>query len=135
MMKATLKSSFTDVIVFAAIILCCCSCRYQRKENWQGGKIDRPGEYDIQKGGYKILVTDDSNLIKYTVLNSKGETIIRSNDNVSAFQRWALFWDSVGNLWVQSSDIGDAVWKPVGQDKYKKEFITDSAVRNTMPIK
>ena len=119
-------------LVFAIVVLCCYGCRYvpaRHEEHWLGGKIDRPGEYDLVKGGYKIFVGVDSDLVRYRVVDSTGATIIRCDDNISVYQRWGLYWDAAGNLWVQSSDIGDVVWRPVGGDKYKKEFLDSSSDR------
>lgn len=132
-MKTILKSRITQMMCFWAVVGCCYSCGYQRHDNWQGGKIVRTGEYNFAKGGYKIVVTNEDHLIRYRLLNSNGDTVIRSNDNISSFQTWALYLDSVGNLWALSSDIGDAVWRQSVDGKYKKEFITDSSLRNTIP--
>jgi len=103
------------------MLLCSAACKSQSK--WEGGKISKPGVYEY--GGLRIFVLDQNYTLEYFMLNAKGDTLISRDGHFSSFQRWTLHLDRDQNLWVFSSDIGDACWeKDFRSEKYlKKEFV------------
>lgn len=81
----------------------------QPQHNWEGSRINKVGVY--KNNHLKIIASELDYQIDYIVLDSKGVTLIISDNKFSSFQRWALHLDGDENLWVFSSDIGDACWK------------------------
>jgi len=105
-------------ILFLLFYLVSCSSSHK----WPGGIITDDGVYE--NNGLKIIVTDHDHSIDYVVFDSKGGTLIKSDRKFSSFQRWALHLDRDQNLWVFSSDVGDACWKiePTNKKYIKREF-------------
>jgi len=93
------------IMIILALVLN--SCRSQTGD-WQKKGITQYGNYSVDS--LTIDVYEESNYLKYDVKNNKGEVLIENDMNISVYQSWGIFLDNERNLWVFSSDIGDAVW-------------------------
>jgi hypothetical protein len=88
------------------------SC-YQQGEvkDWKGGKVESPGTYHYAKKTLTLDVRIEKGFVKYSLKDSLGNELLSTKDDISKYQRWALFFDEDESLWILSSDIGNAYWK------------------------
>ena len=107
--------------IFILLLFPFAACNSQSQ--WVGGKISKAGVYEYQ--GLQIIVTDFDHILEYYMLNVDGDTLVSTDQKFSSFQRWAIHLDKDKNLWVFSSDIGDACWErdPSSEQYAKREFI------------
>ncbi|NOS93403.1 MAG: hypothetical protein HOP30_15900 [Cyclobacteriaceae bacterium] len=117
--------------IAAILILALQSCS-ELTCDWSGGVITDYGSYC--NNDLKIKVYEDSNYLRYEVLNQKGNVVIKTDMNISKFQRWGLFLDEQKNLWVLSSDVGDAVWKlDSSTGRYNKKMFHYYLTKDSVP--
>jgi hypothetical protein len=109
-----------------AFFLYLTSCGIQ--DSWTGGRVTDVGDYNT--GTLRVVVTEDNNSINYSMFDSDGNILVKSDRNFSSFQKWALHLDNAANLWVFSSDIGHSCW---ARDTVKKRYIKREFV-GSMPI-
>jgi hypothetical protein len=107
------------------------SCKSQPR--WDGGKITKEGVYENED--FKIIAIDEDNSLVYFMLDSKGDTLIRSDKKFSMFHRWALQLDKDQTLWVLSSDIGHGCWKkdPITHKYIKRDFF-GPILKDSIPV-
>lgn len=97
-----------------------------------GEPITEFGEYSFASG-VKIGVVDNRGIVKYTLVDDKGNKLIESTDRASIFQKWMLVWDG-SRLWFSSSDIGSIVWIKGDNGKYiSTEFYQNSKLLGKAP--
>jgi len=83
--------------------------------------IDKPGIYHIAPAAVTLVVSvDKKGIVRCVVNDAKGNAIVQSNVNPSAYQRWKIYWSKSGELWLNSSDIGIYVWEPQNDGSYKQ---------------
>jgi len=93
------------IVILLALTLNSCNSQIG---NWQKRGITRYGSYSIDS--LTIDIYEENNYLKYELKDDKGKVLIENDMNISVYQSWGLFLDNERNLWVFSSDIGDAVW-------------------------
>ncbi len=103
------------------LLLTITACKNNKQ--WSGGEINTAGNYKY--GDLEIIVEKNDRAVDYSMLNLKGDTLVKSENRFSPFQRWALYLDDDKTLWVFSSDIGDICWKKdsVSHKYVKHEFL------------
>jgi hypothetical protein len=100
--------------------------------NWTGGEIIDFGEYCNED--FKIKVYEKNHYLQYVLLNKDNGLIIQEDMNISVFQRWGLFLDKKGNLWVFSSDVGDCIWKKdSATGRYRKTTFSHQLSKGEIP--
>ena len=92
---------------YIALILIIYSCE-SSTEHRNGRVITDTGVY--KHNGLSIHVIDQNDQVLYTILDSKGDTLITKDRAFSMFQKWAIHIDQNMNVWVFSSDIGHSCW-------------------------
>jgi len=103
-----------------------------KKSRWESGEITNYGTYN--NTDLKIKVYEENSYLKYEVRNEKNEVVIKNDDNLSVVHQWGLFVDDDKNVWVFSSDIGDAIWKrDTITGKYAKRVFRDWLTRDSVP--
>jgi len=99
-------------IFFMGLLVLMASCDQKReKKNWDGGKIELPGSYHYDLKNLTLNISLEDNLVRYNLIDSLGNKLLETKDDINSYQRWALFLDENESLWVLSSDIGNAYWK------------------------
>jgi hypothetical protein len=97
-------------------------------KNWRGGLITKVGTYKLASSQQTIAVhVDKEHLVRYSITDRGGKTLITSSERPSAYQNWCLFFDKKGWLWFHSSDIGDSVAKKQDDGSYREVQIVDDA--------
>jgi hypothetical protein len=116
----------TRSVLFFLLIALWLSCKSQTK--WDGGAITKEGVYVNEE--FKIIVILEEYSVDYFLLDSSGDTLVRSDRKFSTVHKWALQLDKDQTLWVFSSDIGHGCWQrdPTNKKYFKREFV------GSMPI-
>ena len=85
----------------------------QKKEisNWKGGKIESPGSYHYDRENLTLNVSLENDLVRYELIDSLGNPLLKTKEDINKYQKWALLLDENESLWVLSSDIGNAWWE------------------------
>ncbi|MDL5050859.1 hypothetical protein QQ054_33205 [Oscillatoria amoena NRMC-F 0135] len=100
--------------------------------NWSGGEITDYGTYC--NGDLKIKVYEEDSYLRYEMRDKKDDVAVKYDMNISVVHHWGLFLDNDKNLWVFSSDIGDAVWKRDSlTGEYSKKIFHHSLTRDSVP--
>lgn len=93
------------LVLFLLIFLA--SCSDSKKIDYTNVIINTPGLYWVGENKLEIKIID--NLVKYSLLNTKGDILVKPKHNISNHQKWMVLWDGE-RLWFDSSDIGGEVW-------------------------
>ncbi len=110
-------------IFYIALFLIIFSCsEHKDAVSWDGELIEREGTYTNLANGLSVDISIEDGFVRYAMYDSLDNQLLKFNENISAYQRWAFIMDEDGSLWVLSSDIGNAVWKK-NLDTKKYEFI------------
>jgi hypothetical protein len=99
--------------------------------NWNGGKIVKPGVYQLSDSTLSVHIFLENNFVRYKV-DQDDRTLIRHNYNISVYQNWAFYLDGQRNFWVFSSDIGHSVWRRMG-DTYVEYTFNHILTRAEVP--
>ena len=110
------------ILGFLVIPVCLTKCS-TKDYDWKGGLLNRMGEYHLLKNGYILKVSNNDGLLNYVLEGPDQNIILKSQENISVYQRWSMFWDDKNNLWIYSSDIGTFCWERIAKDKYKEVSI------------
>jgi hypothetical protein len=83
--------------------------------NWRG-LATQPGDYYTADGSHVLRVrVTETGAMEYLLLSQKGDTLIYPEERLSAYQRWALYWeDERERLWVDHNQLGAYVWERDG---------------------
>lgn len=114
------------------ILFISCKSNEIKIQKWKEGIIDSEGLYIDKMSQWKLKVYRDDGLLKYFVYEGK-DTVIRSNENISAYQNWYFYVDSNKNLWIESSDVGPWVWIKQANYKYSRFEINNIPLNVTIP--
>jgi len=95
--------SIARFLIFLLII----SCAKNKQEHLL---IDSAGTYHNSEKTLKLNVYVDNNFVRYVLQDTLGNELVTFNENISVFQKWGLYLDENGTLWVFSSDIGNSFW-------------------------
>ena len=116
---------------YIVLILIMYSCESPKK-HWNSDVITNPGVYEYN--GLSIHVSDQNDQVWYSVLNSKGDTLITKDRKFSTFQRWAIQLDQNMNIWILSSDIGHSYWRRnSSNEQYEKHEFFGKIHRDSIP--
>ncbi len=91
-------------------------------EHWNKGNVDSFGAYINNKEQLRLSVYNDNGLLRYMLIQHT-DTVLRSSENASIYQKWHLYLDDDNNFWVDSSDIGTWVWIKEDNNRYQKFMI------------
>jgi hypothetical protein len=70
---------------------------------------------------------DKEHLIRYSITDAAGKTLLVTCERASAYDKWLLFFDEKGWLWFESSDIGCSVAKKREDGGYQEHPVVDEA--------
>jgi len=96
------------LILLATIAL---SCTRDADKIWKGSTIGDPGKYQLTDNGLMLVISIDNGLVRYEMIDSLGNILLKNQRNIGVYQKWAFYFDQHESLWVMSSDIGNAWWK------------------------
>ncbi|MCB0639266.1 MAG: hypothetical protein KDC54_21715 [Lewinella sp.] len=83
--------------------------------NWRG-LATQPGDYYTPDYSHVLRVRiTEAGAMDYLLLTQSGDTLVYPEENLSAYQRWALYWeDECERLWVDHQSEGAYVWEREG---------------------
>lgn len=121
-MKKLVSNKIVNVLLASLLTLFSCS---NKKVIWNGqGLINSDGVFKTKNELYRIEVTNNEDIISYSIYNKNGEIVLKSNKGISNIHRWFLYWDESNSvLWVYSGDIGSSYWN-LSNGNYKETEIT-----------
>jgi hypothetical protein len=128
------RSGFLALIFCFGLLLTGCE-KPVEESNWGGGLIRKVGTYKLSSSQQTITVyVDKEHIVRYSILDRDGKTLIASTERPSAYQGWYAFFDKQGWLWFHSSDIGESVAQKEEDGSYKElPIVDDAALIRAMP--
>ncbi|MEO9964790.1 MAG: hypothetical protein ABJF11_03310 [Reichenbachiella sp.] len=96
-------------VLFALVTLVTSNCKNTIDES-NNRAISELGIYTYKNENLKIIAYEDKHALKYIMLDSTYNVLLRDNFKISLFHNWGLYLDENKNLWVLSSDIGHSCW-------------------------
>ena len=107
------------IVIMMFIAAIGCNNRNNIHTNWNSGYVNSLGKYINEQKDLSLDVYQEKGLLRYQIVIGK-DTVLKSNENSSIYQRWFIYLSDDEKLWVESSDIGCWVWMKDDENIYRK---------------